>query len=321
VDNATLDVCVARRTLEAASICSFELVPVNGEPLPAFSAGAHIDVYLPNGLVRQYSLCNAPLAGERYQVAVLLDPCTRGGSKAMHEMVQEGDVIRIGAPRNNFPLTAGAKRSLLFAGGIGITPLLSMAEALTAEGKDFTLHYCARSPESAAFRDRIARSPFQDRAVFHYDDSAAEQRFDAPAIFANTSPETHVYVCGPQGFMDHVLAGARAARWPEACLHHESFDPVAQTLAGDSAFEVELARSGRTVAVPADRSVVQALEEAGIDIVVSCEQGLCGTCLTGVIAGVPEHRDSYLSAEQRASNTLFTPCCSRAQTPRLVLDL
>ena len=173
---STLQVRVARRHVEALDICSFELVAVNGAALPPFSAGAHIDVHLPNGLTRQYSLCNDPQETQRYLIGVLRDPRSRGGSLSLHEHVQEGDILNIGAPKNHFPLTAQAGHSLLLGGGIGITPMLAMAETLVREGADFALHYCTRSADRTAFTTRIAASAFASQVQFHFDDGADLQR-------------------------------------------------------------------------------------------------------------------------------------------------
>jgi vanillate O-demethylase ferredoxin subunit len=317
----TLQVRVARKTVEALDICSFELVDVAGRPLPPFSAGSHIDVTLPNGLTRQYSLCNDAAESHRYLIGVLKDPATRGGSSAMHELVHEGDVLSISAPRNHFALAHAARRSLLVAGGIGITPILCMAERLANAGEDFELHYCTRSRERTAFLDRILGSGFAAQARLHFDDGPPEQKLDTAALLSAPEPGTHVYVCGPKGFMDAVLGAARAAGWPEAQLHFEFFSAEAVKSETDGSFEVQLASSGRVVVVPRDKSVVQALAEAGVQVQTSCERGICGTCLTRVLEGEPEHRDLYLTPDEQAANDQFTPCCSRARSPRLVLDL
>ncbi|WP_298833293.1 PDR/VanB family oxidoreductase [uncultured Piscinibacter sp.] len=318
---AMLRVRVARKTVEAEGICSFELVSADGTPLPAFSAGSHIDVQLPGGPTRQYSLCNDPTESHRYLIAVLRDPMSRGGSQAMHERVAEGDVLPISAPKNHFALAHEAKRHLLLAGGIGITPLLCMAERLANIGADFELHYCSRSKARTAFAERIARSSFASRVQFHFDDGDAAQRLDIAGLLASAQAGQHLYVCGPQGFMDAVLLSARAQCWPEDRLHYEFFGAAPVEQAGDRSFEVQLSSSGRVVVVPAGCSVVQALAEAGVSVATSCEQGVCGTCLTRVIDGEPDHRDQYLTPDEQAANDQFLPCCSRSKSARLVLDL
>lgn len=321
MSGATLSVRVARKALEAEGICSFELVGADGAPLPAFSAGSHVDVSLPGGLSRQYSLCNDPTETHRYLIAVLRDPASRGGSATMHDAVQQGDALTISTPKNHFALAHEAGSHLLLAGGIGITPLLCMAERLSNVGAAFQMHYCTRSRARTAFAQRIAASAFAPRVQFHHDDGPAGQRLDVAALLADRPAGRHLYVCGPQGFMDTVLGSARAQGWPEAQLHYEFFSADVAPLAGDAAFEVQLASSGRIVVVPADRSIVHALAAAGVTVATSCEQGVCGTCLTRVIAGVPEHRDLYLTPEEQAAGDQFLPCCSRSRSARLVLDL
>lgn len=317
----TISVRVARKQPEADDIVSFELVADNGQSLPAFSAGSHVDVQLPGGVSRSYSLCNPPHENHRYLIAVLRDAASRGGSQAMHDGVHEGQLLQISAPKNHFELAHDAKRHLLLAGGIGVTPLLCMAERLAVMGADFELHYCTRSLERTAFVDRIAQSGFAGQVQFHHDDGAVEQRLALPALLGQPRAGEHAYVCGPQGFMDAVLGQARAAGWPEAQLHFEYFGAAVLVSEGDCAFELQLASSGRRVLVAADQTVVQALAAAGVDLPTSCEQGVCGTCLTRVLAGQIDHRDQYLTPEEQAANDQFLPCCSRARSARLVLDL
>lgn len=318
---ATLSVRVAAKKAEAQDICSFELVEVSGRGLPAFSAGSHVDIHLGDGLTRQYSLCNDPAESHRYLIAVLRDPATRGGSLAMHDRVQVGDLLQISAPKNHFALAHDAQRHLLLAGGIGVTPILCMAERLAATGAEFEMHYCTRSRERTAFAGRIAAAPFAPRVQLHFDDGPAGQRFDIAARLATPEPGTHLYVCGPKGFMDAVLASARQQGWPESQLHWEFFAAEVASKATDESFEVQVASSGRVVVVPKSQTVVQALAAAGIEVPTSCEQGVCGTCITRVIEGIPDHKDLYFTPEEQAANDQFTPCCSRAKSARLVLDL
>jgi vanillate O-demethylase ferredoxin subunit len=314
---SALNVRVARKTREAEAICSYELVPVDGAALPPFAAGAHVDVHLPNGLVRQYSLCNAPGETHRYLIAVLRAADSRGGSQAMHDDVDVGALLTISAPKNHFPL-ADAERTLLLAGGIGITPILAMAETLAADGAEFEFHYCVRSPERAAFLERIRSAGFATQVQVHYD---ADRTLDLASLLAAPQPGTHLYVCGPQGFIDHVLDNAKARGWSAGQLHVEYFGAAAADTGGDQPFDVRLAASGRVVTIPVGRTVLKVLAEQGVDIPYSCEEGVCGTCLTRVLEGVPDHRDLYLTDAERAANDQFTPCCSRARTPLLVLDL
>ena len=226
--------------------------------MPAFSAGSHVDVQLSEGVTRQYSLCNDPAESHRYVIAVLKDPNTRGGSKAMHERVQPGDVLTISPPKNHFPLAHGASRSLLLAGGIGVTPILCMAERLSVLGAEFEMHYATRSRGRTAFAARIQQAPYASRVRFHFDDGAPEQKLDVSRVLAAAGDGTHLYVCGPKGFMDHVLSTARAQGWPEDRLHYEFFGTVVVKTDQDQSFRVKLASSGRIILVPKEKTVVQA---------------------------------------------------------------
>lgn len=316
-----LNVIVTGKTCEAEGICSFELSAADGTVLPPFEAGAHIDVHLAGGMVRQYSLCNDPRERQRYLISVLKDPLSRGGSQAMHEQVLTGQMLTISAPRNLFALVPTASRHLLFAGGIGITPMLAMAYALAPQDVPFELHYCFRSSDRAAFLPLLAQAPFAERVILHDDSGTQAQKLDAAALLALSDAGSHLYVCGPGGFMSHIIDTAQHAGWPAHRVHREFFAAAPIDHRADTAFEVELARSGQIFQIPADRSVFEVLDEAGVAIDSSCEQGICGSCMTRVLSGIPEHRDQFLSAAQQAANDQFTPCCSRARTTRLVLDL
>ncbi|CAG4913752.1 PDR/VanB family oxidoreductase [Paraburkholderia gardini] len=316
-----IETIVSRRRVEADGICSLELAAVDGSALPPFEPGAHVDVHPREGVIRQYSLCPEATAAGRYLIAVLREPESRGGSAAMHAL-QEGDRLRIGAPRNLFPLVRDARRYVLVAGGIGITPLLAMAEYLVRGGKEFVLHYCARDCSRMAFTDRIQGGGTGPHAHLHLDDGAAQQRLDLDRDLGNPEVGVHVYICGPSGFMDWVLSGAAARGWPPEQLHREYFAaPVASNDPDAAAFEVQIGLEGATYTVAADQSVVEVLARHGVDVPVSCEQGVCGTCLTRILSGEPDHRDSFLTDAERAANNQFTPCCSRARSAKLVLDL
>jgi vanillate monooxygenase ferredoxin subunit len=278
-------------------------------------------VHVPDGPVRQYSLCNAPGERHRYLIAVLRGAASRGGSIGMHERVREGDTITIGWPRNHFPLHEEAHHSVLLAGGIGVTPILAMAERLRAIGASFELHYCTRTASRAAFLQRMRQSPFKDRVHIYHDDSPAAQRPDLDIILSSTDAASHLYVCGPQGFLDAVRARAQLRGWRSSALHYEYFSNLVASKVEDGSFEVLLNRSGSVVRVGPAQTVVDALATAGVQVQTSCQQGVCGTCLTRVLAGKIDHRDLYLTPEEQAANDQFLPCCSRAHSPRLVLDL
>lgn len=316
-----LDLRVAARHDCAQGIAAFELVAKDDCLLPAFTAGAHIDVYLPGGLVRQYSLRNDPAERHRYCIGVLREVGGRGGSAHMHDRLNVGDTIEAGSPRNAFELDEGASFSLLLAGGIGVTPILSMAHRLSALGCDFAFHYGARSAPRMAFRDEIEASAFAGHAHFHLDDGPAEQRLNLAELLSSRPARAHLYACGPAGFLDAVITAARKA-WPSETVHREYFANAARAESiGDKAFRVKLAVDGRSFEVKPGRSIVEVLAENGIEIPVSCEQGICGTCVTRVVAGVPDHRDLVLTDRQRAAGDRMTPCCSRALTEELVLEL
>uniref|UniRef100_S0DGR6 Putative vanillate O-demethylase oxidoreductase n=1 Tax=termite gut metagenome TaxID=433724 RepID=S0DGR6_9ZZZZ len=321
MSHPVLNVVVTRKREEAVDIVSFELSGEEGQALPSFTAGSHVDVHLPGGLIRQYSLCNDPGETHRYVIAVLRDESGRGGSKAVHDLVHEGDRLQISVPRNQFALAQEAPHHLLLAGGIGVTPILCMAERLAASGETFDMHYCTRSRARTAFVDRISSAGFAGSVQIHHDDNAGGSTFDLDRVLAGAPNGTHLYVCGPKGFMDAVLSAARAKEWPEDRLHYEFFAAPAEPGLTGGSFQVRIASSGATIDVPSDCTVVQALAANGIEVITSCEQGVCGTCLTRVLSGEPEHRDFYLTDEERAANDQFLPCCSRARSALLVLDL
>ena len=317
-----LNVRVERKHQVADEICSFHLVSATGEPLPPFTAGSHVDVHLPGGLVRQYSLCGDPDDAGRYVLGVLKDPASRGGSLAMHG-IEEGSEIQISAPRNHFPIENDAGHTVLLAGGIGVTPLMAMAQALSAQNRSFDFHYCTRSLARTAFKEELLQGKFADRVHLHLDDGQSE-KFDAEAMLRRSfSTGTHVYVCGPAGFIEAMLGAAKEAGFDESLLHREYFaapkcEPAAQ---GNFPFQIQINSTGAVHHILPEETVIQVLARHGIEIETSCEQGVCGTCVTRVLGGVPQHRDVYLTDQEHAENKLFTPCCSRSCSPMLVLDL
>jgi len=312
-----ITVRVAAKANAAQGVCALTLVAADGGALPAFTAGAHLDVHLPGGLVRQYSISNDPAETHRYVLGVLLESNSRGGSRAVHEQLAPGQTLQVSSPRNHFALVQ-APHSLLIAGGIGITPLLAMARQLAREGAGFELHYAARSTARLAFAADIEASPWAGATHFHVGD----RHLDVERLLAVQGADVHVYVCGPKRLIDAVTDAARRLGWAGERVHHEYFAGAESAPAGQNrAFEIELAGTGRVIAVPADQSAAQALIAAGVSLLTSCEQGVCGTCLTRVVAGEPDHKDLYLTPEERAANDQFTPCCSRSRSPRLVLDL
>ena len=299
----------------ATDVRGYELASADGRALPAYSPGSHIDVHVPVGLVRQYSLCGNIDVPERYRIAVKKEPGGRGGSISMHDDVEVGSVLAISPPRNYFPLAPEAPRSILIAGGIGITPIYAMAQSLARAGRNWTLTYCARSAAHAAFRREVeALAP--QRVVTHFSEVPV---LDVAGLLEAQAADTHVYCCGPVGLMSAVKAAT--ANWDSRRAHFEWFaaPEVDRTL--DRAFEVELKGSGVVLTVSADRTILQAIRECGIDAQSACEEGVCGTCETGLLAGEADHRDLLLTPEERAENRSIMICVSRARSKRLVLDL
>lgn len=321
-DVATRLVKIQKIRKLAPEILSYELVDPDNGQLSPFSAGAHIDVHVGEALIRQYSLCNRPGETHRYEIGVLKTSDSRGGSVGMHAR-RVGEMLRISDPKNNFELVTHAKRSLLFAGGIGITPILSMAEHLSATSGEFELHYATRSQSVTPFLERIRQSGFANAVQFYHDDGPATEKLDAKEILGAPESGTEIYVCGPKGFMDWIFEVAHEAGWPDQQLHREYFGavPSPDSLGEEIEFEVEIASTGAVVTVAPDQTILAALSGSGINIPSSCENGVCGTCLTRLKAGTPDHRDMYLSPDEQAKGDQFTPCCSRSMSKRLVLDL
>lgn len=315
----TYQVRVASRELLAEDIVALRLRPIGNCTLPTYEAGAHVELYLPNGMVRQYSLCDAP-GGDGYRIAVLREASGRGGSECVHEVLQEGVELRIGTPRNLFPLHP-ASHALLLAGGIGITPLLAMAEVLAGQGASFSLHACARHRGRAAFLDELAAKPWASQVHWHLDDGPPEHRLALEHVLAASPAGSHAWICGPDGFIAHAQASCAQAGWADERVHVEHFSASTAHASGAASmgFDVQWAPTGQVLRVPPERSVASVLREAGLPVALSCEQGICGTCLLRVCSGLPEHRDMFLSAEEHAANDCFTPCCSRALSGRLVV--
>ena len=318
----TITVRVVSTETAAAGIRLLTLAAVDGSALPAWTPGSHVDLHLGPNCIRQYSLCGPLDDPALYQVAVKLEPQSRGGSKFVHESLEAGSVLAISTPRNHFPMAADAGHSLLLAGGIGITPMISMARALHAQGAAFELAYFSRSVDHAAFRPELAAGSLRHAARF-FDGLQREAVVQALEELLSIRPEHgHLYLCGPQPFMETVRGVASRHGWPEDAVHLEYFaasEPVDQ--GAQTSFDVRLARSGMTLTVPADRTIVDVLREQGVEIETSCEQGVCGTCVTAVLEGTPEHHDSFLSSRERAQGDCMAVCISRCKSKLLVLDL
>jgi len=320
VDFMSMRVGQVRRL--TGTVAAVTLEALADAPLPAFTPGAHIDVRLPNGLVRSYSLYTLDGAARRYEIAVNRDPVSRGGSAYIHERLQPGDVVNISPPRNLFALDEGPHPSVLIAGGIGVTPLYCMAQQLAARGADWQMAYAARSRAGAAFVDALQALAERSGAALrlHFDDEAQGRVLDIAGIVQRAPEGAHFYCCGPAPMLQAYLEAC--AGLPEARVHYERFcaDPAATALAGEAEFEVELARSGLVLRVAQDQTILEAMLNAGIEVEYSCMQGICGSCRTAVLAGEPDHRDAFLSPQEQAANDSVMVCCSRARGGRLVLD-
>lgn len=312
------DVVVKNRHVEGGNIAVMEFESATSATLPKVEAGAHIDVHLPNGMVRQYSLCQNPNDEGKFRLGILRDPESRGGSVSAFDEIKDGMQIQVSEPKNLFPLLK-AKHSVLIGGGIGITPLITMAYQLAHEGESFELHYCGAGPENCAFVDEIKYGELAKYTTFHFKSEGASHRAFFESAIKDIDLESHIYTCGPVGFMDWVINLATTHDFPEQQIHKEYFQVETDT-SGDS-FEVVAERSGKIIMVEAGETILQALAKEGIDIEMSCEQGVCGTCMCDVIEGEPDHRDVYFTDEEKASNEQILVCCSRSKTPRLVLDI
>jgi vanillate O-demethylase ferredoxin subunit len=316
VADDTIEVLLRSITYEAEDVISLDLRPLAGATLPPFTAGAHIELHLRNGLPRNYSLANPQTERHRYCVAVQKDLASRGGSRFIHEAVRAGEVLRISPPRNNFALVEDATESVLIAGGIGITPIWCMLQRLVQLGCRKQLIYAVRSRRKAAFLDEIMA--LDPTARLHVDEESAGALIDLDAVARDAAPGSHFYCCGP---VPMLAAFERAtAGLPQANVHVEYFT-AKEPIDASGGFDVVLARSGRVVFVPDHSTILDALLAAGVEVGHSCLEGVCGTCETRVLEGIPDHRDVVLTAQERASNRTMMICCSGSKSGRLVLDL
>lgn len=299
---------------EADHILGFRLEPLRGESLPSFAAGAHVEVTLQPGLKRSYSLLNDPAEQDAYEIGVQLDPESRGGSQHIHEHWRPGQVIEVSEPRNLFQLDEGAGHSILIAGGIGITPMLSMVQRLKGLGRSWELHYAVRSRNRAAFLERLEKL---SNVKVTIDDEPSTARLDLKALLSATPSDAHVYCCGPAG----MLAAFREhGGWLGERMHFEYFASDA-TVACDGGYRLQLRRSSKVIDVAAGETMLDALLGAGVDVGFACYEGVCGSCRVGVLDGVPDHRDQFLTQAEKDANNAVMTCCSGARTPTLTLDI
>jgi tetrachlorobenzoquinone reductase len=315
-----LDVRVKRIGYEAENITSYELVAPTGGELAPFTAGGHIDLHLSNGMIRSYSLVNDQCERHRYVIAVNRDAAGRGGSSFVHDSIRAGDIITVSHPRNNFALHEEAEHSVLIAGGIGITPLLSMVRRLETLERSWELFYAARTRVAAAFLDELnaLRRNVHSNLHVDFDDQRSGRVFDLAAIVKKAPAHAHLYCCGPLPMLA-AFEVATADR-PAGHVHVEYFQ-ARQAPAIEGGFEVKLARSNRRILVDAGKTILDALLDAGIAVNYACTEGVCGTCETRVLEGIPDHRDQFLSKEEQAANKTVMICCSGVKSGTLVLDL
>jgi phthalate 4,5-dioxygenase reductase subunit len=307
---------VIRNDKIADGIHLFELRDAGGQQLPAFTAGAHIAIQAPNGLLRKYSLCNDPAERDRYQVAIKRETNGRGGSSALIDSVKAGDTLMVAAPVNDFELPQRAQDFLFIAGGIGITPIMAMMRAAHAQGKRFRLFYCSRSPETTAFRDELSAPEFKNSVVIHYDGGDPANSLDLKAILAERKNREHLYCCGPRPLMEAVRA--MTDHWSSAAVHFEAFSEAETHKASDKPFRVKLARSGDVLDVPTDKTILEVLRAHDLEVPSSCETGTCGTCRTKLLAGVADHRDLVLAEHERSDNIMI--CVSRAKSELIEIE-
>ena len=298
----------------AEGIHLYEFCAPDGSALPAFTAGAHVDLHLPNGLVRQYSLCNPQEETHRYVVGIKRDAAGRGGSAYIHDQLKVGTVLALGGPRNHFALHESAPHTVLVAGGIGVTPIACMAQRLRALGASFEVHYSVRRRAEAAFLDALAGCNLH----LHVDSEHGNAPLPLAAIVSNAPADAHLSGCGPAPLLD-AFESATAGR-PAGHAHLERFSAVAPA-AAEGGFTVQLARAGRSIFVAKGCTILDTLRVEGVAVQASCEQGICGSCETRVLSGRPDHRDSLLSDEEKQSNQVMMVCCSGSKDPVLVLDL
>src|SRR6185369_10606017 len=307
---------VTRNDPIAEGIHLIEFRDAEGKELPQFSAGAHITIRVPNGMLRKYSLCNDPSERDRYQVAVKREVSGRGGSSTLIDRTKPGDDLYIAPPVNDFALPQRAQDFLFIAGGIGITPIMAMIRQVRKEGKRFRLYYCTRSPETTAFFDELSKPEYKDMVVIHHDHGDPTCSLDLKPVLAERKNREHLYCCGPRPLMESVRA--MTDHWSSTAVHFEAFSEADIHKATDRAFKILLAKSGKTLEVPADKTIMEVMREHGYEVPSSCETGTCGTCRTKMLAGEADHRDLFL-AEHDKANTIMI-CVSRAKGDEITID-
>jgi phthalate 4,5-dioxygenase reductase subunit len=307
---------VTRNEKIADGIHLLEFRAIDNAALPPFTAGAHIALRTPSGLTRKYSLCNDPAERDRYQVAVKREVNGRGGSLNLIDNTKAGDTLMVAPPVNDFGLPPRGQDFLFIAGGIGVTPMRAMIHELRAAGKRFRLFYFNRTPEMAAFREELSDDELKGSVVIHYDGGDPSKSFDLRPILKERQNREHLYCCGPRPLMEAVRA--MTDHWSPTAVHFEAFSEAETHKATDTAFNVRLARTGKVVTVPADKTILEVLRDNGLEVPSSCETGTCGTCRTKMLAGVADHRDLVLAEHEKADTIMI--CVSRAKTDEITID-
>jgi tetrachlorobenzoquinone reductase len=320
--NESIEVLVKAVTNEAQGINAWEFQSVSGQELPPFTAGAHIDLQLSNGMVRSYSLCNSQDDRHRYVVAINKDPASRGGSKFIHETLRPGDRLKITPPRNNFPLVEDAKHVVFIAGGIGITPMFGMIQRLEKLGRSWEIFYSARVQEMCAFKSALEELEAKKAGRVHlnFDQAPGGKMLDLNALISRLPADAHYYCCGPNPMLKAFEGACAAAGRPQVQVHVEYFT-AKEEASVEGGFTVVLQRSGKSFEIPPGKTILDTLLDNKIDVPFSCMQGVCGTCEIKVLEGIPDHRDSVLTPDEQASNKTTMICCSGSKSPKLVLDL
>ncbi len=311
-----LPLLVMRNDKIADGIHILEFRDAGGQPLPKFSAGAHIAIQAPNGLLRKYSLCNDPAERDRYLVAIKREANGRGGSCNLIDNTKAGDELMVAPPVNDFGLPPRAQDFLFIAGGIGVTPMMAMIREVLAQKKRFRLYYCSRSPETTAFRDELAAPEFAGNVTIHYDQGDPARSLDLRPILAERKNREHLYCCGPRPLMEAVRE--MTDHWSSTAVHFEAFSEAETHKADDKPFKVKLARSGEVIEVPTSKTILEVLRDHGLEVPSSCETGTCGTCRTKMLGGVADHRDLVLAEHEKVDTIMI--CVSRARSDEITID-
>jgi len=317
--NSFLNLKISSIELVAEDVLTIELEPIDDNLLPNYKPGSHIDIHISSNLIRKYSICTKDLSQEKYRLAILREQNSKGGSAKIFKDFKLNQIIKTSMPICNFNLESSAKKSYLFAGGIGITPILSMAYALDYKGANFELYYFCRSKGKAAFYKEIVDSKFSNSTHVYFDSDTKGIRFQKEKLLQGLDVNTHIYICGPTGFMNFIKTQAIDCGYSSDQIHTEYFKSNVEK--NGASFKVYAKKSGLSIDVLENQTIAQALHSIGIKVELSCEHGVCGTCLTPVLEGIPDHRDLYQTEEEKEKNLFITPCCSRARTNSLVLNI